>query len=98
MTRTENAGERRPSARQLSYLRTLAERTGQTFAWPRTCSQASREIRRLERARRISPLEREIERHDWSAEAAAREANCDVPIRPHEVQGYGSSAACSRRS
>ena len=39
--------ERRPTAKQLGYLRALAERAGQTFAYPRTRQQASAEIRRL---------------------------------------------------
>ena len=38
----------RPTRRQLAYLRSLAERTGQTFAYPHTRGQASREIQRLE--------------------------------------------------
>ena len=37
-----------PTPRQLQYLRTLAERSGTTFASPRTRGEASREIRRLE--------------------------------------------------
>jgi len=36
-----------PSARQLDYLRALANRTGQTFTYPRTSRDASREIQRL---------------------------------------------------
>jgi hypothetical protein len=92
MTPTADADASRPTARQLSYLRTLAERTGQTFTWPRTRAFASREIRRLKATVTSTRAERELERHDWAAEAAAREANCDVPLRPDELQGYGSSA------
>ena len=40
-----------PSPRQLNYLKALANRTGQTFTWPQTSSQASREIARLEGTR-----------------------------------------------
>ena len=40
----------RPTRRQLAYLRSLATRTGQTFAYPRTRREASREIQRLEQA------------------------------------------------
>ena len=40
----------RPTQRQLAYLRSLADRTGQTFAYPHTRGQASREIQRLKRA------------------------------------------------
>ena len=36
-----------PSPRQLNYLKALAKRTGQTFAYPHTSAEASAEIRRL---------------------------------------------------
>ena len=36
-----------PTSRQLQYLRSLAERTGQTFTYPQTGAQASAEIQRL---------------------------------------------------
>lgn len=91
-------GERPATARQLGYLRALAERTGQTFATPRTSAQASREIKRLKATRPSTRTERALERHDWQAEAAAREANCDVPIAPDELTGYSSSATWRRRS
>jgi Protein of unknown function (DUF3072) len=98
MTPTSSKGDERPTSRQRAYLRTLAQRTGQTFTWPTTRSAASHEIRRLETLPSISQVDREMERHDWAAEAAAREANCDVPIRPHELDGYGSSTTWSQRS
>ncbi len=81
LTGSQMAAEQRPSVRQRAYLRALAQRTGQTFAWPATRSQASREIRRLSSAQPSSRAERYVEEHDWAAEAAARESNCDVPIR-----------------
>jgi hypothetical protein len=98
MTPAFGGGAPRPTARQLSYLRALAERAGQTFTWPRTRAEATREIRRLKAATPSSRIERDLERLDWTAEAAAREANCDVPIRSDELQGYGSSATWRRRS
>jgi hypothetical protein len=97
MTPTSGGGAPRPTARQLTYMRALAQRAGQTFTWPRTRIQASREIRRLKGVTPSSAIERELERVDWPAEAAAREANCDVPIRADELQGYGSSATWRRR-
>ncbi len=75
-----------PSARQLNYLRDLANRTGQTFAWPKTKTQASREVQRLKNTR----LQRTIERLDLGAEQAAREANCDVPVERGEVQAMAA--------
>lgn len=88
-----------PTARQLSYLRALANRTGQTFAYPKTSGQASHEIRRLRAVRPGSRIERDLERIDLAAEQAAREANCDVPVNlDTEVTGYGATATWSRRS
>jgi len=87
-----------PSARQLNYLKALANRTGQTFTYPKTSRDASRQIQRLKTVRPSSRVEREFERHDLAAEQAAREVNCDVPISRSEVDGYGSTATWSRRS
>jgi hypothetical protein len=97
MTPTEGRGALRPTPRQLAYLGALATRSGQTFTWPATRTAASREIRRLKQAQPSSETERELERDDWASEAAAREASCDVPIRPDELQGYGSSATWRSR-
>lgn len=36
-----------PTRKQLAFLRSLAQRTGTTFTYPRTRGQASREIGRL---------------------------------------------------
>ena len=58
-----NKGDR-PTARQLAYLRSLANRAGQTFTYPRTRGQASREIQRLKQAQPSSRIERQIERKD----------------------------------
>jgi hypothetical protein len=98
MTTTSGPAEQRPTARQLAYLKALAQRTGQSFTWPTTRAAASSEIRRLKAAAPSSQLEREIERHDWAGEAAAREANCDVPIRPDELTGFGAQCTWRQRS
>src|SRR6202050_5531890 len=87
-----------PSARQLNYLKALANRTGQTFTYPRTSRDAGREIQRLKAVRPSSRVELELERVDVAAEQAAREANCDVPVDVREIEGYGSTATWSRRS
>lgn len=86
-----------PSARQRNYLKALAYRTGQTFTWPHSSAAASREIQRLKHTQPSSRLERAIERLDLGAEAAAREANCDVPILSSEIRGFGSTATWSER-
>jgi hypothetical protein len=87
-----------PSARQLNYLKALANRTGQTFTYPRTSRDASREIQRLKTVRPTSRIELELERLDVASEQAARQVNCDVPIHSGEIEGYGSTATWSRRS
>jgi hypothetical protein len=85
-----------PSARQLNYLKALANRTGQTFTYPKTSRDASREIQRLKTVRPSSRIELELERLDLAAEQAAREANCDVPVNlDTEVAGHGSKCRWS---
>jgi hypothetical protein len=80
-----------PAPKQLSYLRSLAQRAGQTFVVPRTRAQASNEIRRLKAVRSSGFTFAEIE-----AENATRAAHFDAPlVRPNEVAGYG--ADCSWR-
>jgi hypothetical protein len=85
-----------PSARQLSYLKALAERTGQTFQWPQTSAHASREISRLKNTRPSSELDRAIERF---GDTKAIEAGQDsVEVHGFEVVGYGSNCTWSQRS
>ena len=94
MTPTADANTR-PTGNQLAYLKSLATRTGQTFAWPQTRAQASREIRRL---KSLPATEERPGDFDLDAERAAREANADVPIQDFEIAGFGSTASWSRRS
>jgi hypothetical protein len=87
----------RPTQRQLAYLRSLATRTGQTFAYPHTRSEASREIQRLKQAQASTGIERSIERKDI-ADAIARGPADAAAVRPHGVAGFGSTATWSERS
>ena len=80
----------RPTAKQLAYLRALADRTGQTFAYPKTASQASREIRRLLKQNRSGRVERAIERREI-ADQVARGQYGTAPV-VDEIDGYGSTA------
>ena len=82
----------RPTARQLRYLRALAQQTGQTFTLPRTRRAASAEIHRMRKstvdlpadvARERDQITRDLQDHPQDA----------TRIRPHEVSGYGSSAS-----
>ena len=76
---------KQPSAKQLAYLRPLANRIGQTFA-PRTAAQASAKIRRL-RPQRSSRIERERE---LIADAIARGPHDGARVMPTEITGHGS--------
>jgi hypothetical protein len=87
----------RPTRRQLAYLRSLANRAGQTFAYPRTAAQASREIRRLKNARPSYRLEREFERQEI-ADAIASGPDDAVRVRDTEIQSYGVTATWRERS
>ncbi len=84
-----------PTARQLAYLRQLAQRAGQTFIRPRTREQASREIERL-----LAVTDTGFTFAELEAEQAARAANDDLScsVKAHEVQGFGSNATWSQRS
>ena len=86
-----------PTAKQVAYLRTLAERTGQTFVTPRTSRDASAEIRRLKATPAESRVERRIEREEI-ANAIAAGPQDNARVTTSEVTGYGSSATWSRRS
>ena len=79
-----------PTAKQLRYLRALAEHTGTTFATPTTRRQASEAIDRLRR-RAIEPhSERRRQRHQVSDDLARRDSASAA--RPDEIAGYGAHA------
>ena len=80
--------EEAPTGPQMKLLRTLASRTGQTFAWPADRRAASREIRRLQGAQR-SPRHELSE--DRRAVAVAARGGA-AAVRADELEGYGSSA------
>jgi hypothetical protein len=52
-----------PTARQLAYLRTLAERTGTSFTIPTTRRAASRQIDAMRARPRSSRLDHDLDRH-----------------------------------
>jgi hypothetical protein len=80
----------KPTAKQLSYLRTLAIRTGQTFTPPTTRGDASREIQRLQAATPSGRGEQRRERRDIR-DALSRGAGASAAVRDHEISGYGSN-------
>ena len=86
-----------PTAKQLAYLKVLAERAGQTFATPRTSQDASAEIRRL----KATPAESRARTEDRTQRDRRRDRqgpHDSVRFTPKEVTGYGISATWSRRS
>lgn len=87
----------KPSPKQLSYLRNLAERTGESFAYPQTRAQASAEIDRLKRRKRMSPADRRREAHELCRHVAGRGGDA-AAVRSAELTGYGSSATWSQRA
>jgi hypothetical protein len=83
-----------PTAKQLAYLRALAERAGQTFATPRTMQEASAEIRRLKATTARTSVERKIER-DEIADAIDTGTEDSVRVHRSEVTGFGSNCRWS---
>ena len=82
----------RPTSKQLAYLRSLAQATGETFTCPHTSAQASAEIRRLrartptargEQRRERKDIARELQQHPQDA--------CRVDL-DRETTGYGANA------
>ena len=79
-----------PTKPQLRELRRLAERTGQSFAYPATRAEASKQLQRLAKAAKSTAAERAIDRREIVREdhpllSAARAYD-------DEIEGYGSSA------
>ena len=83
---------KKPSAKQLRFLRSLAERCGESFTYPATAAQASAEIERLKAGRRTPRAERRHEVAEVRRAIASRGGD-SAAIRPVEVGGYASSAA-----
>ena len=79
-----------PTARQLRYLRRLAEQTGTTFTTPATRRQASQQIERLKQRSRSAGFERREDRKVVSRGLAQDQPASSV--RDDEISGYGSSA------
>ena len=87
----------KPTTRQLSYLRSLANRTGQTFTYPKTRQQASAEINRLKHTRPSSRTEVRIERKLIADQIAGGPIDA-ARVRENEISGHGSTATWKERS
>src|SRR5450631_134748 len=81
----------KPTSRQLSYLKSLANRTGQTFTYPQTSRQASAEINRLKQTKPSSRTERYVERKLIADQIATGPLDA-ARVRDEEIHGRGSSA------
>ena len=80
----------RPTAKQLRYLRTLANQTGTTFTPPQTRGQASDAIHALRRRHTEPWRDRRRERHQISDDLA-RPTSASA-VGADEISGYGSHA------
>jgi hypothetical protein len=81
----------KPTSRQLAYLKSLANRTGQTFTYPKTSRQASAEINRLKQTKPTSRTERYVERKLIADQIATGPLDA-ARVRDDEIHGRGSSA------
>ena len=93
MKPTTSAGSAKapPTRKQLAYLRSLANRSGTTFTYPRTSSQASAEIKRLQGLAQSSQADRTREQRAVQRDLAERPQDASQ-VRRDEVRGYGSNA------
>jgi hypothetical protein len=98
VTNTTQPDAKQPTAKQLTYLRTLANRTGTSFATPISRADASAEIRRLKRIADTGFTFAELK-----GEAAARRDHDDerlpaelaTAIQEWETIGWGSNCRWS---
>ncbi len=81
----------KPTPKQLRYLRTLADRVGQTFTYPHTMEAASAEIRRLKGQPATPSADRHREKRAVQDDMATRRGD-DAQVQPTETTGYGSTA------
>jgi hypothetical protein len=92
----------KPTAKQMRYLRDLADRLGQTFTYPHTRREAAAEISRLKAL--VHGRERDLDRDTARRERAATSRDMserfggDSRHTADEVTGYGSTATWSHRS
>ena len=81
----------KPTTAQLSYIRSLANRAGQTFTYPTTHAEASAEIARLKAAPASSRMEVRIERKQIADQIAIGPEDA-AKVRESEIAGHGSTA------
>lgn len=89
---THSRSVRKPTPRQLRYLRFLAERSGTTFTPPRTVSEAKRLIDELKARKGTPRVDIARERRQVADDMATRRGD-GARVKPEELSGWGSSAA-----
>jgi len=82
---------RKPTSAQLGFLRDLALRAGESFAYPQTFAQADREIKRLLGRKASGRDERRRETRAVRREVTVGRGDA-AAVRASETEGYGSSA------
>ena len=81
-----------PTAKQLRYLRALANQTGTTFTPPKSSYEASKAIKEMQHR----PISTRHEHDDDRNSIASRDgASGGVEVRDDEITGYGSTATWS---
>ena len=88
---THSRSARKPTPRQLRYLRLLAERSGTTFTMPRTVSEAKRLIDELKDRKGTPRADIARERRQVADDMATRRGD-GARVKPEELSGWGSSA------
>jgi hypothetical protein len=81
-----------PTSKQLRFLKSLADRTGQTFTYPKTAVEASREIKRLQGAGSMTRTERYVETTAVRDQIATGPIHDATRVGEDEIAGRGSSA------
>lgn len=88
---TYSRSARKPTSRQLRYLRFLADRSGTTFTPPRTVSDAKRLIEELKDRKRTPRADIARERRQVADDMATRRGD-GARVKPEELSGWGSTA------
>jgi hypothetical protein len=91
-THKEAAVPNTPTSKQLRFLKSLADRTGQTFTYPKTAVEASREIKRLQGARSMTRTERYVETTAVRDQIATGPIHDATRVGEDEIAGRGSTA------
>jgi hypothetical protein len=92
---TTTSQNRKPTLKQVNYLKALANRTGTSFTYPQSASEASAEIKRLKTIKNTGRTFAELATNRDAPDAAwdlPRANGLSSEIQDFEVDGYGSSA------